>query len=89
VFSTSLKLFPTHKACLFISLAVLLLIVPRVLLIGFVGLERLLIAAIIAVEQSIVAAVEAVLVSAAGLGIVALILRTTFSFLFPRQRGNN
>jgi hypothetical protein len=79
------RLTSEQKLSLLIGATALIVLLPKVLLLGFVGMERLLINAIIAVESAIFAALHSLVSVAAGVGIVGFVLLTLMSFLFPRK----
>lgn len=75
-----------QKLSVLVGVVAFVAFLPKLMLLGFVGIERALVGGIIAVESAIVAAAQYLLTSAAGLGVVAFVLLTTMAFLFPRSK---
>lgn len=66
----------------------MLLLLPKLVLVGFVGVERLLVGGIVAVESAILSAAQYIFAGAWGVGIVGFVLLAATSFLFPRKNGS-
>jgi hypothetical protein len=79
------KLTVEQKLSVVIGVTAAVYLLPKVLLLGFVGVERALISAIITVESALLVAVQSLVAVAAGVGIVGFVLLTIMSFLFPRK----
>jgi hypothetical protein len=80
------NLSPQQKLTVVIALLAVGIILPKLFLLGFIGIERALIAGIIALENALFALARSLVSVAAGVGIVGFVLLTTWSFLFPRER---
>lgn len=66
----------------------MLLLLPKLVLVGFVGVERLLVGGIVAVEAAILSAVRYIFAGAWGVGLVGFVVLAAGSFLFPRKKGS-